>query len=136
MGPRIRRLRWCLGVGYLLPSAVSVTCKSGQTRPQGPERACSEGLLRVQWIEQIPSKSGKIFLDPLVLVLHPFFTMCHLMHSSMYQLPTCTTGALSSSFVWRLPKPSSCWSSHQRGLDTSGSGLWEQIPECLPWNFC
>ena len=75
-------LRWCLGVGYLLPSAVSVTCKSGQTRPQGPERACSEGLLRVQWIEQIPSKSGKIFLDPLVLVLHPFFTMCHLMHSS------------------------------------------------------
>lgn len=85
MGPRIRRLRWCLGVGYLLPSAVSFTCKSGQTYPQGPERACSEGLPKVQWIEQIPSESGKIFFNPLVLVLHPFSTTCHVM------TPVCTS---------------------------------------------
>ena len=98
---------------YLLPFSGLVTCKSGQTRQQGPERLFWGTVqTSVDWANTLRGWKG--FLRPPCAGspphLHhvPCYTLQHVPTSN---IPTCTTRALSSSFAWRLLKPSSCWST-------------------------
>lgn len=84
---RIRRLRRFLG-GYICSLFLFWSLASLDRHVSKAQKGCSEGLSKVQWIEQIPSEAGKIFLDPLVLGLHLIFTVCHVIHPNMYQSPT------------------------------------------------